>query len=87
MGELPRLQLDERLGTVFGLPVGMSFVGTAFSEQRLITLASGFEAAAKARIVPQFLPTLPVDQAPPRDHPRGRTDTLKARPRPAALHI
>ena len=49
------------MGNVFGLPVGVSFVGTAFSEPKLIKLASGFESAAKARIVPQFLPTLPAD--------------------------
>jgi len=49
------------MGNVFGLPVGVSFVGTAFSEPKLIKLASGFESAAKARIVPQFLPTLPTD--------------------------
>jgi len=47
------------MGHVFGLPVGMSFIGTAFSEPTLIAIASGFEHATKARIVPQFFPTLP----------------------------
>jgi amidase len=37
-----------------GLPVGLSFFGTAFSEGKLIKLASGFEHAAKGRAAPQF---------------------------------
>jgi amidase len=49
------------MGDSFGLPVGLSFFGTAWSEPTLINLASGFEAAAKARKKPQFLPTLPTD--------------------------
>jgi amidase len=47
------------MGNVFGLPVGVSFIGTAFSEPTLIRLAAGFEHAANARIVPQFFETLP----------------------------
>ncbi len=47
-------------GNAFGLPLGISFMGTAFSEPKLIKLASGFEAATKARQKPQFLPTLPL---------------------------
>jgi Asp-tRNA(Asn)/Glu-tRNA(Gln) amidotransferase A subunit family amidase len=50
-------------GDSFGLPVGISFIGTAWSEPTLIELASGFEAAAKARKKPQFLATLPLDGA------------------------
>jgi len=41
-------------GNVLGMPVGISFLGTAFSEPVLIRLASGFEAATHARIVPTF---------------------------------
>src|SRR5713101_1408267 len=41
-------------GNVLGVPVGISFLGTAFSEPTLIKLASGFEAATHARIVPTF---------------------------------
>ena len=37
------------MGNVFGLPVGLSFIGTAFSEPTLITLAAGFEHATRAR--------------------------------------
>jgi amidase len=47
-------------GDSFGLPVGLTFMGTAFSEPTLIKLASGFEAATRARRKPEFLPTLPT---------------------------
>jgi amidase len=49
------------MGNYFGLPVGISFIGTAFSESILIRLASGFEHVTRARIVPRFFPTLPLD--------------------------
>ncbi len=42
------------MGFVFGVPVGISFMGTAFSEPTLIKLASGFEAATHARFEPTF---------------------------------
>jgi hypothetical protein len=51
------------LGNSFGLPVGISFIGTAFSEPTLIKLASGFEPVVKARLVPKFLPSLPNTEA------------------------
>lgn len=53
-------------GDAFGLPVGITFMGTAYSEPALIKLASGFENATKARKKPQFLPTLPFDDPPQR---------------------
>ena len=62
----------------------MSFVGTAFSEPKLIKLTSGFEAATKARIKPQFLPTLPTDQAAPSRKGKGPKVT---RPKPMAMRI
>ncbi len=43
-------------GFSFGLPVGITFMGTAWSEPKLIKLASGFEAATKARKPPKFIP-------------------------------
>jgi amidase len=49
------------MGNVFGLPVGISFIGTAFSEPTLIRLSSGFEHAVHARLVPQLFATLPLD--------------------------
>ena len=44
-------------GMVFGLPVGVSFFGKAWSEPTLIKLAYSFEQATKFRKVPQFLET------------------------------
>jgi len=49
------------MGAIFGLPVGISFIGPAFSEPALISVAAGFEHATRARIVPQLFETLPLD--------------------------
>ncbi len=59
-------------GFAFGLPVGITFMGTAFSEPTLIKLAYGFEQVSKARRTPSFLPTSVV---PPRISagPQGAT--------------
>jgi amidase len=42
-------------GYVFGMPVGISFFGAAFSEAKLIKMAYAFEQATKARRQPKFL--------------------------------
>ena len=51
-------------GLSFGVPVGISFMGTAFSEPGLIKLASGFEAVTHQRQKPQFLQTLNLGANP-----------------------
>ena len=44
-------------GYLFGMPVGLSFIGKAWSEPALIKFAYAFEQATKVRRAPQFLPT------------------------------
>jgi amidase len=61
---------------VLGMPMGISFLGTAFSEPTLIKLASGFEVATHARFQPTFsgnITTLRTAGAPltPPPPPRG----------------
>jgi amidase len=50
-------------GMAFGVPMGVSFFGTAFSEPTLIKLASGFEAVTQVRAhnLPTFAQTVPFD--------------------------
>ena len=58
-----RLSEHHRAGRdcVYGLPVGMSFIGRAWSEATLIQLAYAYEQATQHRKPPQFLPTMSVD--------------------------
>ena len=48
---------------VYGIPMGITFFGSAFEEGKLIALASGFEAATheRAKNLPKFTPTIPDD--------------------------
>jgi amidase len=41
-------------GAIAGLPIGMSFIGTAFKEQELIEMAYAFEQATHARLPPDL---------------------------------
>jgi amidase len=49
-------------GYVFGLPVGISFFGSAYSEPVLIKLAYAYEQATRHRRPPQFLPAVDLRQ-------------------------
>jgi len=44
-------------GMVFGLPVGISFIGGAWQEPALIRMAYAFEQATQVRCAPKFLPS------------------------------
>jgi len=48
------------MGYASELPLGLSFLGLAWTEGRLIGFAHAFEAATKARHSPKFLPTVPT---------------------------
>jgi len=49
-------------GWVGELPVGILFMGRAWSESRLIGLAFAYEQASRHRKPPRFLPTIPIDR-------------------------
>lgn len=65
-------------GFSFGLPVGVNFFGGAWSEPKLIEIASGFEAVTQVRRKPEFLTT--------HELPDGELN-LKAQPRPTAERL
>ena len=48
------------MGYIFGLPVGLSFTGRAWSEATLLRLAFAYEQASRARRPPAFLATAAV---------------------------
>ncbi len=86
-GGYPYVQVPA--ANVFGIPLGITFFGTAFSEPKLITLASGFEAVTQARAknLPQLTPTIPDDhiQGVPLNVPHGQDPKKPAGWRPYHL--
>jgi amidase len=73
-------------GIVFGVPLGISFFGTAFSEPTLIKLASGFEAATqfRAKNLPTFAPMTPSNNIQGTTLQKPRKAGPKAVPAPDA---
>ena len=47
-------------GSLWGLPVGISFFGRAWSEPTLLKITYSFEQLTKARQKPRFLPTIDI---------------------------
>ena len=62
-GGYPIVQVPAGVVSGFGVPFGISFFGTAFSEPTLIKLASGYEAVTHARAnnLPTFAATVPFN--------------------------
>ena len=58
--ELPAVSgyphLTVPMGLVRGLPVGLSFVGPAYSEQALLNAGYAYEQASRARVAPTYAP-------------------------------
>lgn len=76
-------------GIAFGVPMGVSFFGTAFSEPTLIKLASGFEAVTQVRAnnLPTFAETVPFDhiqgtKLKPPQVPRAKNKALDPQAKP-----
>jgi len=63
--ELPAVSgyphLTVPMGLVNGLPAGLSFIGTAYSDGLLLRTGYAYEQASKARVVPQYRATIPAD--------------------------
>ena len=50
------------MGTVMGLPVGLSIMGPAWSEAKLLGYGFAYEQAAKISVKPRFLPSIEAEQ-------------------------
>ena len=73
-------------GFTFDLPVGITFMASAWSEPMLIRIASGFEAAADLRRRPRFLKTFDEDKEDLRRKQSKAHSALAARAGVSAAH-
>ncbi|TGX53669.1 amidase [Sphingomonas gei] len=66
--ELPAVSgyphLTVPMGLVEGLPAGLSFIGTAYSDGLLLNAGYAYEQATHARVAPRYLPSVPADLGP-----------------------
>ena len=46
------------MGTVKGLPVGLSFIGPQWSDALILSLGYAYEQASRRRVEPRFLPSI-----------------------------
>jgi amidase len=46
------------MGLVYELPIGLAFIGKAFGEGELLSIAFGYEQVSKNRVAPKFLKTM-----------------------------
>jgi amidase len=51
------------MGTIEEMPIGLSFIGTAFSDAQLLEAAYVFEQRSKVRLRPQFIPSIDAGDA------------------------
>lgn len=65
-------------GFAFGLPVCVTFMGTAYSESILIKVASGFEAVTRARKAPRFSSAPDLETGFRSDRFTSRTSDLQS---------
>ncbi len=56
--------LSVPMGQTRGLPLGLLFIGTAWSEPRLIELAYAYEQRSQARFTPGYAPSAPAASGP-----------------------
>jgi amidase len=55
------------MGSIEGLPVGISFIGAAWSEAQLLSLGAAYERATQRRQAPAYAPSSAATAAPDRD--------------------
>ena len=48
------------MGLVKGLPVGLSFIATAYGDEQVLQAGYAYEQASKARVAPKYLPSAAV---------------------------